>query len=303
MKRSDMFGFRNPGLMRVPIQQAINGGISDCRNRRIQDMFRYVGFGDHASSGVPKIYRNWQEQHWRAPQLLEFREEPERTVLLLRMISLIPEEVEKKLDELFGRKFRRLPELERIILITAAAEDKVSHSRIKEISPSHPKDISVALSNLVQKKMLIKEGETRGSIYHLPNIIPALEDYINNMSKNWEDLFGSSQGLTDNSQGLTKNSQGLTKNSQDLPMKLDKIIKSLGMEKLPKKLVSETMQKIIIQLCDGHFVKLDELSKLLNRNPVFLQQHYISLMVSKGLLELKYPSNKNHPDQAYRKKQ
>ncbi|MEX3816463.1 hypothetical protein AB3X96_40955 [Paraburkholderia sp. BR13439] len=42
-KRPDMYGFRNPGLMRVPIEQAIRGGDSDCRNRLIQKMFQLVG--------------------------------------------------------------------------------------------------------------------------------------------------------------------------------------------------------------------------------------------------------------------
>ena len=35
VKRPDMFGFRNPGVMRIPISQAVAGGTSDCRNRRL----------------------------------------------------------------------------------------------------------------------------------------------------------------------------------------------------------------------------------------------------------------------------
>ena len=50
VKRPDMFGFRNPGLMRVPPELAVMGGNSDCRNRRLQTMFQLVGYGDHAGS-------------------------------------------------------------------------------------------------------------------------------------------------------------------------------------------------------------------------------------------------------------
>lgn len=39
VKRPDMFGFRNPGRMRIPPRIAIQGGNSDCRNRRLQTMF------------------------------------------------------------------------------------------------------------------------------------------------------------------------------------------------------------------------------------------------------------------------
>ncbi|MFY7940689.1 MAG: helix-turn-helix domain-containing protein, partial [Burkholderiaceae bacterium] len=45
VKRPDMYGFRNPGRMRIPVSQAIHGGNSDCRNRRLQTMFQLVGYG------------------------------------------------------------------------------------------------------------------------------------------------------------------------------------------------------------------------------------------------------------------
>jgi ATP-dependent DNA helicase RecG len=71
VKRPDMFGFRNPGRMRISLDLAIQGGNSDCRNRRLQTMFQLVGYGDHAGSGLPKIYKNWATQHWRRPVLYE----------------------------------------------------------------------------------------------------------------------------------------------------------------------------------------------------------------------------------------
>lgn len=43
VKHADMFEFRNPGLMRIPLEQALEGGHSDCRNRRLQTMFQLVG--------------------------------------------------------------------------------------------------------------------------------------------------------------------------------------------------------------------------------------------------------------------
>ena len=55
IKRPDLFGFRNPGLMRVPPDIAIKGGESDCRNRRVHQMFLMIGAGERAGSGIPKI--------------------------------------------------------------------------------------------------------------------------------------------------------------------------------------------------------------------------------------------------------
>ena len=44
VKRPDMFGFRNPGTMRIPVEVALKGGEADCRNRLHQ--ISYVGLGE-----------------------------------------------------------------------------------------------------------------------------------------------------------------------------------------------------------------------------------------------------------------
>lgn len=297
VKRPDMFGFRNPGLMRVSVEQAIHGGVSDCRNRRLQDMFRFIGLGDHAGSGIPKIYKNWKEQHWRLPL---FREDPvhEQTLLELRMISLLPEESVKMLDELFGEKFRRLPELERIMLITAATEDMVNHDRVKEIVLDHPKDISNALAHLVHEKMLMKQGETRGSYYRLPG-----KGSFEPVSLFQDPLEQNSPHLPGSSPHLGYSSPHLSEKDHDLKTKLAEILVSLGFKNMPGKIKGEIMRDIIQRICDNTTCTAKELSILLDRDPEGLQDRYLTPMVAEGLLELKYPTNRNHPDQAYRKKQ
>ena len=55
VKRPDMFGFRNPGLLRLPLEQVIRGGESDCRNRILHQMFLLIGLGERGGSGIPKI--------------------------------------------------------------------------------------------------------------------------------------------------------------------------------------------------------------------------------------------------------
>ncbi|MBS0654883.1 MAG: putative DNA binding domain-containing protein, partial [Verrucomicrobia bacterium] len=121
VKRPDLFGFRNPGLLRVPLNEALRGGVSDCRNRNLQKMFQLIGLGEQAGSGVPKIYKNWDAQHWKKPELEE-RFESNQTVLVLRMTSLLPENVVAYLKETLGKTFEELDQLERIALVTAKAE-------------------------------------------------------------------------------------------------------------------------------------------------------------------------------------
>ncbi len=101
VKRPDLFGFRNPGNMRIPVEQAIQGGESDCRNRIIHQMFLMIGLGERAGSGVPKIYSGWKSEDWRPPALYE-KDEPEQTLLELRMLDLLPRDVIENLQVKFG---------------------------------------------------------------------------------------------------------------------------------------------------------------------------------------------------------
>jgi len=60
IKRPSGFEFRNPGVLRVPVAQALHGGESDCRNRTLQQMFLMINLGERAGSGLPKIRAGWE---------------------------------------------------------------------------------------------------------------------------------------------------------------------------------------------------------------------------------------------------
>ena len=221
VKRPDMFGFRNPGRMRVPVEQALAGGISDCRNHGIQNLFRYVGLGDHAGSGIPSILKSWQSQHWRTPLLYE---DPtnDLTLLELRTLSLLPDESVQNLHTRFGDSFLSLSELQRIALITAETEGYVSHSRMRSLSTAHSSDLSAILTGLVKDGFLEKEGETRASIYSIKGTRPKkpfMQDlYPNSPDKapNSPDKASSSPHLAPRSQHLASRSQHLASRSQHL---------------------------------------------------------------------------------------
>ncbi len=168
IKHLDMFGFRNPGLMRIPIEDALHGGHSDCRNRTIHQMFLLIGLGEKAGSGLPKIFSGWNSQHWSKPFLYE-KQELEQTILELRMVNLFDDNVISNLTELYGNKFKNINEKKRVILATAYLENVINHTRINEIINAHPHDISLILKQLVDDEMLKCEGIGRGKVYFLPN--------------------------------------------------------------------------------------------------------------------------------------
>ena len=62
--------FRNPGLLKLPVETIYRGGNSKARNPKIQNMLRMIGFGENVGSGFPKIIAAWKETGWGEPQLL-----------------------------------------------------------------------------------------------------------------------------------------------------------------------------------------------------------------------------------------
>ncbi|MFP4102149.1 Fic family protein [Coleofasciculus sp.] len=57
-----------------------------------------------------------------------------------------------------------------------------------------------------------------------------------------------------------------------------------------------------LELCSEHYLPLRTLADLLGREPDSIRNHYVNPMLSQDLLELKYPNQPNHPQQAYKAK-
>lgn len=177
VKRPDMFGFRNPGGLRLPLDQVIRGGESDCRNRILHQMFLLIGLGERGGSGMPKIYSGWQSCHWRQPLLRE-KDVPEQTLLELHMLDLLPAPVLAALRARLGTRFDGLSAMERMILATAMIEGVVNHARMTEISTDHPHDLSLALARLEREGLLLSQGQSRGKVYHLPGQAPVSPEQV-----------------------------------------------------------------------------------------------------------------------------
>ena len=69
-KHDDRLCFRNPGLLKLPVETIYRGGNSKARNPKIQNMLRMIGFGENVGSGFPKIVVAWKQTNWGEPQLL-----------------------------------------------------------------------------------------------------------------------------------------------------------------------------------------------------------------------------------------
>ncbi|MBU1619907.1 MAG: putative DNA binding domain-containing protein [Gammaproteobacteria bacterium] len=323
VKRPDLFGFRNPGLMRVPPEIAVKGGDSDCRNRRMQQMFLMIGAGERAGSGVPKIYSGWEWARWRTPKLYEKSIPSEQTILELSTTSLVPEAVTELLGKMFGQKFYVLNDFEQMIVVTAAIEGWVNHERACQLTSKHSRDVTLTLPRLVDKGFLVVSGEKRDKSYSLPGMQPpSPEDVFSHALTSVDSLTHNVENLTYKVEDLTHTGKNHLKgagtrdgkgrfisNLIDKPF-VDELnmltelyqqeLHALGAPaKEQHRLDTETMRTLILTLCRGHYISVAVLETLLDRKPQSLRQNYLKPMVTDGLLKMAFPHKPNSPKQGY----
>jgi predicted HTH transcriptional regulator len=82
----EKFVFSNPGTLLVSLQQYYEGGISECRNPSLQQMFMLIGRAEKAGSGVDKIMSGWQKSRWGKP-VLQIESQPDRIILTLPIVN------------------------------------------------------------------------------------------------------------------------------------------------------------------------------------------------------------------------
>jgi ATP-dependent DNA helicase RecG len=282
-KKQDIFTFSNPGRLRIPLLRLYEGGVSDPRNPNLQKMFQMLGLGEKAGSGFQKILRAWKEQGWIEPLVTE-KLDLEITTVKLPMVSLIPEEVEQDLRTIVGDSYRKLTELDRMILVITHRFGEVSNSEIQRYRKAdHPTVIGERLKALTDMGCLARSGHGRWSHYQLiARTIPPL-------------LVGSESRGAD-SEHLAADSEHLAADSEHY-----RHLKEVAKVVRNKRRVRESIvRETIAMLCSNDHLSLRTLAGLLDRSPDSIRNHYVNRMVRDGTLVLRYPAQPNHPNQGYK---
>ncbi len=323
VRRPDMFGFQNPGDMRIPIELALRGDEPDSRNKRLAHLFGFVRIGEKAGTGIPRIMAGWKSQHWRQPSLTEEYEPSPRTILRLQMLDLFPSGVLDILRLQFEDRFESLDEPSRLALATTFTERRLTHARLSELTELHPSDVTKTLRSLVSQEFLDSEGSGRGTVYRFKGTRKVTS----------EDVFSepSSPNFEPSSPNFGPNSPNLPEDPPQ-PLSTDpdrdeygRLISShfhmpfvddLGhldpkfrehleeLAELPRtlgKINREKMIETLERLCEGHYIRLDCLASLVNRKPGTLQGQYLTQLCRDQHLRMAFPDKPNDPRQAYTK--
>ena len=292
IRRPHEIAIENAGLLLVSLEQYHRGGVSECRNKWLQMMMMMIGGGERAGSGADKIRSGWKSQHWRPPMIVT-RNEPDRVALSLPMVSLIPEDTMERLRQRFGDAVDALAPTELQALATAEIEGAVSNARLQELTNDHPVDITHTLQRLCERQLLASDNRRRWTTYQLPAVAraPSLFD------------GGDSSHLAADSSHLAAGSSHLAPDSSrigSLPAEEEEALAVLAYPvACVGKAPSETVRRVVLDLCKDRYLTAEQLAKLLRRNAAHLRSRYLTPLVADGLLRLRYPEVTNRPDQAY----
>ena len=166
-KYDNEFLFSNPGSLKLPIEDIMNGGNSKARNPRIQNMLRMIGFGDNIGSGYPTILRAWKDEHWRKPTLLD-RTELRQVDLTMPMISLLPESVLNAMKAYYGEEtYHAMTSEEQMILAYVWNGDSISNTELQQLLGLNSIEVGKILHQMVAKQLLNKENKNRWTTYTL----------------------------------------------------------------------------------------------------------------------------------------
>lgn len=172
-KGKNYFKFSNPGTLRVSLDEALNGGISDPRNENIFKMFNLIGIGERAGSGIEKIAKIWNDENWIKPNLEESFS-PDRVELLLKMKS--EDEIKEENIDIDYEDSKKVPADEILsefskdevdIILIALIEEPINNTYLQQILGKDSKYISKMLKKLAKKGALEVSGSGRGTEYYV----------------------------------------------------------------------------------------------------------------------------------------
>ena len=158
-KHDDRLCFRNPGLLRLPIEQIYEGGNSKARNPRIQNMLRMVGFGENIGSGFPKIIAAWKETNWGETELKN-KIELDEVELVLPVPTMGQRQENGSFVPTHGIKdgIKQLTERQEVILELIKQDETITSSILTQKIGISQRTLMRELAALHEKGFLTREG-------------------------------------------------------------------------------------------------------------------------------------------------
>ncbi|MDR2715461.1 MAG: hypothetical protein LBB46_01770 [Coriobacteriaceae bacterium] len=151
-----------PGGMRISIEDAVSGGLSDPRNQTLIKLFNLIDIGERAGSGLPNIFAVWSSQKWPEPTLEE-QFDPERTTLSL---VLSPQNDNKVAIKSGDKERMSVGAAKKQLILEYLVERGVGKTKdISELLSVNASRTRVYLKELVIEGKIVADGANRNRVY------------------------------------------------------------------------------------------------------------------------------------------
>ncbi|MCM3773392.1 transcriptional regulator [Priestia aryabhattai] len=281
-KQPSYYVFSNPGLLLVPSDSVFSNTVSQLRNPNIVKLFSLLGLCERSGSGLKKVKQNWSLHHYKTPAI-DQDASMHRTVVTL---SLSTQE-------------RQVSSSEKDTYNTSITGSGNNFKGVEKYQNT-PKN-NVEINSYNKNDNSYNKGDEE--------LIEELESYNNdeNSCNKGENCYNSGynpynkevdsyNNIYNSYNKEPKDDLSNSVNVEDIDTKLWDIA-ALAREK--KRLSPNQMEHIILELCKEKPLMLKEFAYLLERTPDGVRNNYLTKLLRKGQLQLKYPNQPNHPKQAY----
>jgi ATP-dependent DNA helicase RecG len=290
IRYSNRIEIRNPGHSLVPDERLGEPG-SLSRNEKIAAVLHEVGLAEAKGTGIRTMRDAMARANLTLPLFESDRPRDSFTVTLLVHHLFGP----KDLEWLTHFKEHSLNEAETRALFVVREVGAINNASYRDINHVDTLTASAHLRRLRDLHLLDQRGKSSAT-YYVPtpyllnptgSPLPGELNPTSNVA-----LLGKTGTLPGESNPTIKSS---TEVISELPEELTSGVRALGRRSSPY----DVMQ-VILRLCAWRALRAQEISALLGRTVNWVRENYLTPMVRAGELELVYPDNPSHPQQAYR---
>ncbi|MBP1644758.1 MAG: hypothetical protein H6Q16_333 [Bacteroidetes bacterium] len=292
---TEKFVFSNPGTLLISLEQYYAGGVSECRNPSLQQMFMLIGRAEKAGSGVDKIMTGWKDAHWRKP-FIELENQPDKVKLTLPMFNILPDKVLNELNAIFENISHLSPD-ELTALSFGLIEGSISNHRLQYVLNMHSSDITRMLKKMCMDDYLEADNYGRWTTYRIKQTSLRLDE---KKHTGIDRKVESSMQKVDTSERKVDTSKESTNKQYDKTRKVDTSERKVDTLKVATRLSRTDIEKLIMQVCLNDYKKMEYVAHTIGKTEDYLKNKIFPQMLKDAKLEKKFPLTPNHPEQAYK---
>ncbi len=160
-KTNECIKISNPGNFRIPIKEAVAGGISDARNSKIFNMFSLIDIGERSGMGLCNLFNVWSQNNLVKPIITETISPVERVTIVLSFVQSKNEQITTQTAQ------NSLNNIEKEILKQVSQKPNITHKALSLILNIKQTTIRFYIDKLQQKQILTRVGSNRNGYWKI----------------------------------------------------------------------------------------------------------------------------------------